>query len=45
MQWILKCENGKQIDMSRFIVEQMEGKITREEVEQRISFYHNTNKK
>lgn len=45
MQWILTCENGKQIDVSRFIIEQMEGKITREEVEERISFYNNTNKK
>ena len=35
MQWILTCENGKQIDMSRFIIEQMEGKITREEVEEK----------
>lgn len=45
MQFILTCENGKQIDMSGDILRQMEGKITREEVEERINFYQTTNTK
>jgi len=44
MQWILKCENGKQIDMSKYIMLQMEEKMTRKEVEERITFYQQTNK-
>ena len=44
MQWILTCENGKQIDMSKDILLQMEKKITRKEVEERIIFYQQTNK-
>ena len=44
MQWILTCENGKQIDMSSDILKQMSGEITRQDVEQRIEFYQKTNK-
>lgn len=45
MQWILTCENGKQIDMSTYILMQMNGEITREDVQERIKFYQETNKK
>ena len=45
MQWILKCENGKEIDMSYYIGQQMENKITRQDVLDRIEFYKLTNKK
>ncbi len=45
MQWILTCENGKQIDMSKDILEQMEKKTTRQDVLNRIEFYKKTNKK
>jgi len=45
MQWILTCENGKQIDMTYYIGRQMEGEITRADVEERIKFYQLTNKK
>jgi len=45
MQFILTCENGKQIDMSSDVLKQMKGEITREDVEQRINFYQSTNKK
>jgi tRNA A37 methylthiotransferase MiaB len=45
MQWILTCENGKQIDMSSDILKQMERKITRQDVLERIEFYKSTNKK
>jgi hypothetical protein len=45
MNFILTCENGKQIDMSTDILQQMSGEITREEVEERIKFYQITNTK
>ena len=45
MKFILTCGNGKKIDMSSDILEQMEGKVSREEVEERIIFYQQTNKK
>ncbi len=43
MQFILTCPNGKQIDMSSDILKQMSGNMTRQEVEQRITFYKKTN--
>ena len=43
MQFILTCPNGKQIDMSSDILKQISGKITRQDVEQRITFYKKTN--
>lgn len=43
MQFILTCPNGKQIDMSSDILKQMSGKITRGDVEERITFYKKTN--
>jgi len=45
MQFILTCQNGKQIDMSNDILRQMKGEITRKEVEERIEFYQTTNTK
>ena len=44
MQFILNCENGKQIDMSSDILQQMTGEITRQDVQSRINFYKLTNK-
>ncbi len=44
MQFILTCNNGKKIDMSSYILKQMSGEITRQDVEQRIKFYKETNK-
>ena len=44
MRWILTCENGKEIDMSSDILLQMENKITRNDVLNRIEFYKSTNK-
>ena len=43
MQFILNCENGKQIDMSSDILQQMSGEITRQELQTRIVFYKSTN--
>tara|TARA_R100001463_G_scaffold80839_1_gene135305 strand:- start:952 stop:1092 length:141 start_codon:yes stop_codon:yes gene_type:complete len=45
MKFILTCENGKQIDMSSDVLEQMEGRVSREEVQERIKFYQRTNRK
>ena len=44
MQFILTCENGKQIDMSTDILQQMEGLVGRQEILERIAYYKNTNK-
>ena len=44
MQFILTCQNGKQIDMSSDILQQMSGEITRQDVQTRIDFYKLTNK-
>lgn len=43
MQFIITCPNGKQINMSSDILKQMSGEITRQEVEERITFYKKTN--
>lgn len=45
MQFILTCQNDKQIDMSSDILKQMNGEITRQDVLNRIKFYKNTNEK
>jgi hypothetical protein len=45
MQIILKCPNGKQINMTSYAIQQMAGEITRAEVEERIEFYKTTNTK
>ena len=44
MQWILKCPNGKKIDLSSYILKQMSGEISKSEVQYRINFYKQTNK-
>ncbi len=44
MQFILTCKNGKQIDMSTDILQQMEGLIERQEILERINYYKSTNK-
>ena len=45
MKYILTCSNGKRIDMSSYILEQMQGLITREDVIARIKYYKRTNLK
>ena len=44
MKYILTCPNGKEIDMSHDILLQLEKKITRQDVLDRIDFYKLTNK-
>ncbi len=43
MQFILTCPNGKKIDMSSYILKQMSGEMSREDVQTRINFYKTTN--
>jgi len=44
MQYILTCPNGKQIDMSGYLLMQLHGDITREDVLNKINYYKSTNK-
>ncbi len=43
MQFILNLENGKQIDMSSYIMKQMMGEMTREQVQEKINQFKNKN--
>ena len=43
MQFILHLENGKQIDMSSYILKQMNGEMTREQVQDKIKQFKNEN--
>ena len=45
MQYTLTCPNGKQINMTEYILKQMAGVITRQDVLDRIEFYKQTNTK
>jgi len=44
MIYNITCENGKEINMTSYIIQQMEKKITRQDVLDRIEFYKSTNK-
>ena len=37
------CPNGKQIDMTTYILRQMAGEISRFDVEEKINYYQKTN--
>ena len=43
MQFILNLENGKQIDMSSYIMKQIRGEMTREQVQEKIKQFKNQN--
>ena len=43
MQFILNLESGKQIDMSSYIMKQMKGEMTREQVQDKIKQFKNQN--
>ena len=43
MQFILNLENGKQINMSSYIMKQMKGKMTREQVQEKINEFKKQN--
>ena len=44
MKYTLTCNNGKEIDMTSYIIQQSENKITRQDVLDRIEFYKSNNK-
>jgi hypothetical protein len=44
MKYTLTCDNGKEINMTSYIIQQSENKITRQDVLNRIEFYKSTNK-
>ncbi len=43
MQFILNLKNGKQIDMSSYIMKQMMGKMTRDQVQEKINEFKKQN--
>jgi hypothetical protein len=43
MKYTLTCNNGKEIDMTSYIIQQSENKMTRQDVLDRIEFYKSTN--
>ena len=43
MQFILHLPNGKQVDMSIYILKQMKGDLTRQDVEKIITNYKKSN--
>ena len=43
MQFILNLENGKQIDMSSYIMKQIRGEMTRKQVQEKINQFKNQN--
>ena len=45
MQFILHLQNGKQIDMSSYILKQMRGEISRKDVEKIITNYKKSNER
>jgi hypothetical protein len=45
MIYTLTCYNGKQINMTEYILQQMKGELTRQDVLDRIEFYKQTNTK
>jgi hypothetical protein len=43
MQFILNLENGKQIDMSSYIMKQMMGEMTHDQVQEKINEFKKQN--
>ncbi len=43
MKYTINSNNGKEIDMTTYIIQQSENKITRQDVLNRIEFYKSTN--
>jgi len=39
MKYLLKLNNNKHIDMTKFVLQQMSGEITRADVQDRINYY------
>ena len=45
MQYTLTCPNGKQIDFTGYILKQIKGEMSRQDVLNRIEYYKQTNTK
>jgi hypothetical protein len=43
MMYGLRCNNGKEIDMTHYVLKQIQGEITHEELQERIKYYKTTN--
>lgn len=43
MRYITTCPNGKEIDMTTYVLRQIAGEISRADVEERINYYQRTN--
>jgi len=43
MQFILTCQNGKQIDMTSDVLKQMKGELSKQDVEKIITNYQKSN--
>ena len=43
MQFILTCNNGKEIDMTHYVGKQMDGEITRQDVLTKIKQFQDDN--
>jgi hypothetical protein len=39
MKYLLKLNNNKHIDMTKFVLQQMSGEITKADVQDRINYY------
>ena len=39
MKYLLKLKHDKHIDMTKFVLQQMSGEITRADVQDRINYY------
>jgi hypothetical protein len=39
MKYLLKLSNNKHIDMTKFVLQQMSGEITKADVQDRINYY------
>ncbi len=44
MKYLLKLNNNKHIDMTKFVLQQMSGEITKADVQDRINYYKLTDK-
>ena len=43
MQFILTCENGKQIDMTSVVLKQIKGELSKKDVEKIITNHYKSN--
>ena len=44
MKYLLKLNNNKHIDMTKFVLQQMSGEITKNDIQERITYYKNQDK-